>query len=148
MQVILKEDVRHLGDVGDLVNVKPGHARNYLFPRGLAVYADPRQLNRINHERRLIEARVNQMRTLAEANAEKMKSLVIEVKKAAGEGDKLFGSVTSMELESLINDLGFEIERRQIQMENIKTLGESEVKIRLHRDVTIAIKVNVVRAEA
>ena len=70
MQVILKEDVRHLGDVGDLVNVKPGYARNFLFPRGLAVYADPRQLNRIEHERRLIEARVNQMRTLAEANGE------------------------------------------------------------------------------
>ena len=147
MQVILKEDVRHLGDVGDLVNVKPGYARNYLFPRGLAVYADPRQLNRIEHERRLIEARVNQMRTLAEANADKMKDLVVEVQKAAGEGDKLFGSVTSMELEGLLNGLGFEIERRQIQMDNIKTLGETEVKIRLHRDVIVGIKVNVVRAE-
>ena len=147
MQVILKEDVRHLGDVGDLVNVKPGYARNFLFPRGLAVYADPRQLNRIEHERRLIEARVNQMRTLAEANAEKMKDLTVEVKKAAGEGDKLFGSVTSMELEGLLNDLGFDIERRQIQMDNIKTLGETEVAIRLHRDVTVSVKVNVVRAE-
>ena len=145
MQVILKDDVRHLGDVGDVVNVKAGYARNYLFPRGLAVHADPRQLNRLEHEKRLIEAKVRQTKANAEALAEQFKGFALVVKKAAGESGKLFGSVTSMELETLLNDKGFSIERRQILMqENIKMLGKSQVQLRLHRDVVIDLNVEVI----
>jgi large subunit ribosomal protein L9 len=145
MQVILKDDVRHLGDVGDVVNVKSGYARNYLFPRGLAVHADPRQLNRLDHEKGLIEAKVRQTRSAAESLAEKFKGFALVVKKAAGESGKLFGSVTSMEIEALLNEKGFEIERRQILMkDNIKTLGKSQVGLRLHRDVVIELNIEVI----
>jgi large subunit ribosomal protein L9 len=145
MQVILKDDVRHLGDVGDVVNVKSGYARNYLFPRGLAVHADPRQLNRLDHEKRLIEAKVRQTRSAAEGLAEKFKGFALVVKKAAGESGKLFGSVTSMEIEALLNEKGFEIERRQILMkDNIKMLGKSQVDLRLHRDVVIELNIEVI----
>ena len=145
MQVILKDDVRYLGDVGDIVTVKAGYARNYLFPRGLAVYADPRQLNRLEHEKRLIEAKVRQTRTAAEKVAEMFKGFALVVKKSAGESGKLFGSVTTMEIETLLNDRGFPIERRQIVMEdNIKFLGKAQVTLRLHRDVVIPLNIEVI----
>ena len=145
MQVILKDDVRYLGDVGDIVTVKAGYARNYLFPRGLAVYADPRQLNRLEHEKRLIEAKVRQTRTAAEKVAEMFKGFALVVKKSAGESGKLFGSVTTMEIEALLNDRGFPIERRQIVMEdNIKFLGKAQVTLRLHRDVVIPLNIEVI----
>jgi len=148
MQVILKDDVRDLGDVGDIVNVKPGYARNYLFPRGLAVYADRRQMNRLEHEKRLIEAKVRQTRDLAEKFAEQFKGFALIVRKAAGESGKLFGSVTTMEIESLLNEKGFPIERRQITLEeNIKTLGKSQATLRLHRDVVITLNIEVIAEE-
>lgn len=149
MQVILKDDVRDLGDVGDIVNVKPGYARNYLFPRGLAVYADRRQMNRLEHEKSLIEAKVRQTRNVAETFAEQFKGFALIVKKAAGESGKLFGSVTTMEIESLLNAKGFAIERRQITLEdNIKNLGKSQATLRLHRDVVITLNIEVIAEES
>jgi len=149
MQVILKEEVRHLGDVGDVVNVKSGFARNFLFPRGLAIHADPRQVKRVEHEKRLIEARLEKTRSAAEAAAEKFAGFALVVKKSAGEGDRLFGSVTTMEMESLLQEKGFPVERRQISIEEpIKTLGKHQVKIRLHRDVIVDLNVEVIRDEA
>ena len=102
MQVILREDVRHLGYVGDIVSVKAGYARNFLFPRKLAVHADARQMNRLEHEKRIIEAKLQKTRADAEHLAEKFRGFNVIVKKAAGESDKLFGSVTSMEIEALL----------------------------------------------
>ena len=149
MQVILKEDVRHLGDVGDVVNVKAGYARNYLLPRGLAVHADSRQLNRLEHEKRLIEAKVAQLRGSAVEEAKKYEGFTLVIKKAAGEQDKLFGSVTSIEIESLLQEKGFNVERRQILLnENIKSLGETTVSVKLHREVVISLKVLVLRDDS
>ena len=148
MQVILKEEVRHLGYVGDIVNVKPGYARNYLLPRGLAIHADPRQVKRVEHEQRLIEARLEKTRTAAQEIAEKFKGFALVVKKHAGEGDRLFGSVTTMEMETLLQEKGFPIERRQLHTdEQINTLGQHAVKVRLHRDVVVDLKVEVIRDE-
>jgi large subunit ribosomal protein L9 len=148
MQVILREDVRHLGYVGDVVSVKSGYARNFLFPRGLAVHADARQLNRLAHEKRLIEAKLQKTRAEAEKLAEKFVGFSLVVKKAAGEGDKLFGSVTTMDVEELLNEKGFSVERRQIIMsENLKTLGSHKIQLRLHRDVVIDLNVEVIRDE-
>ena len=148
MQVILKEDIDHLGEVGDLVTVKAGFARNYLLPRGLAVQANDRQVRRVEHERRIIEAKVARERQGAESERDKLNQLTLTIAKAAGENDKLFGSVTSMELEVLLRDAGFVIERRRIQLgENIKALGEYSIDVRLHRDVTATFKVNVVKQE-
>jgi large subunit ribosomal protein L9 len=148
MQVILREDVRHLGYVGDVISVKPGYARNYLFPRGLAVHADARQMNRLEHEKRIIEAKLQKTRADAERLSERFRGFGLVVKKAAGDTDKLFGSVTTMEVESLLNDKGFEVERRQIIMsENLKTIGSHKIQLRLHRDVVIDLNVEVIRDE-
>jgi large subunit ribosomal protein L9 len=148
MQVILRQDVRHLGYIGDVVNVKAGYARNFLFPQGLAVQANDRQLNRLEHEKRIIEAKLQKTRADAERLAERFRGFGLVVKKAAGEGDKLFGSVTSMDVEALLNDKGFSVERRQIVMaENLKTLGSHQIQLRLHRDVVIDLNVEVIRDE-
>ena len=145
MQVILKEDVAHLGEVGDLVVVKPGYARNYLLPRGKAVQANDRQLRRVEHEKRIIEAQVAKARGAAEAEAAKLGEVVLTVEKSAGENGKLFGSVTAMELETMLRDLGFSVDRRRIGLEgNIKDLGEYDLAVKLHRDVSATIKVLVV----
>ena len=145
MQVILREDVTHLGEVGDLVTVKAGYARNFLLPRGLAVQANDRQVRRVEHEKRIIEARVAKARKGAEDEATKLNEVVITVEKSAGENGKLFGSVTAMEIEALLRDNGFTIDRRRIQLdENIKNLGEYDLGIKLHRDVVATIKVLVV----
>lgn len=145
MQVILREDVPHLGEVGDVVKVKPGYARNYLLPRGMAVMANARQLKRLEHERRVIEARVAKARAGAEGEAAKLSRVELTISKAAGENDKLFGSVTAMEIEALLRERGFEVDRRKILLdENIKSLGDFEVDIKLHRDVRATIVVRVV----
>lgn len=149
MQVILKEDVRHVGDIGDVVNVKPGFARNFLFPRGLAIPAQAGQLRRVEHEKRLIETRLEKTRAAAKVLAEKFNGFALIVKKSAGEGDRLFGSVTTMEMETLLNEKGFSVERRQITIEEpIKTLGKHQAKLRLHRDVVVTLNVEVMRDEA
>ena len=148
MQVILKEDVRHVGDIGDVVNVKPGFARNFLFPRGLAIPAQAGQLRRVEHEKRLIETRLEKTRATAKELAEKFNGFALIVKKAAGEGDRLFGSVTTMEMETLLNEKGFSVERRQITVEEpIKTLGKHQAKLRLHRDVIVTLNIEVMRDE-
>jgi large subunit ribosomal protein L9 len=148
MQVILKEDVRHVGDIGDVVNVKPGFARNFLFPRGLAIPAQAGQLRRVEHEKRLIEVRLEKTRAAARDLAEKFNGFALIVKKQAGEGDRLFGSVTTMEMETLLNEKGFSVERRQISVEEpIKTLGKHQAKLRLHRDVIVTLNIEVMRDE-
>ncbi len=145
MQVILTREVNKLGEVGDVVAVKPGYARNYLIPQGLAVIADARQVKRLDHEKRVIEARVAKDRTGAHAVAGRMSLQTLVFEKAVGENEKLFGSVTSMDIEATLREKGFDITRRQIQMaENIKSLGDFEVPVKLHRDVTGKIKVKVV----
>jgi large subunit ribosomal protein L9 len=145
MQVILREDVNHLGEVGDLVTVKAGYARNYLLPRGLAIQANDRQLSRVEHERRILEARIAKARAGAEGEKAKLDEVVLTVEKSAGENGKLFGSVTAMEIEALLRDNGFTIDRRRIQLdENIKSLGEYDLGVKLHRDVVASIKVLVV----
>jgi large subunit ribosomal protein L9 len=148
MQVILREDITHLGDVGDVVNVKPGYARNFLLPRGLAVIANDRQVKRVEHEKRLISKKIERMRGDAEERKKSLNKIVLVVRKAAGESGKLFGSVTTMEIDALLKEQGYEINRRKLVMPeaNIKTVGEHSVGIKLHRDVTATITV-IVQAE-
>ncbi|MEE2788625.1 MAG: 50S ribosomal protein L9 [Myxococcota bacterium] len=148
MNVILREDVPHLGEVGDLVTVKAGFARNYLLPRGLAVQANDRQMRRVEHEKRIIEVRVARERVGAEEEKAKLDALTLTIEKAAGENDKLFGSVTTMELEALLRHEGVTVDRRRIKLDDpIKTIGTHHVSVRLHRDVTATFKVSVVRRE-
>jgi large subunit ribosomal protein L9 len=145
MEIILVEEMPNLGEVGDIVSVKPGYARNFLFPRGIAIPANERQKRRVAHDRQQLEARVNKLREAASSEAEKLSKVSLTIEKAAGENGKLFGSVTTMEVEAMLRAQGFEIDRRRIVLsEPIKTLGDSTIEIKLHRDVRASIKVSVV----
>ena len=143
-QIILREDVTNLGHMGDLVSVKPGYARNFLLPRGLAVVANEKQKNRVLHEKRVLEARISKLRQAAEEVKTKLEQTSLTITQAVGENDKLFGSVTAMEIEALLKGQGFSIERKQIHLEeHLKSTGVFEVPVKLHRDVTATIKVVV-----
>ena len=144
MQVILREDVPHLGELGDVVVVKPGYARNFLLPRGLAVVANDRQMNRLEHEKAIIDKRVSRLRDEATGVKAKLEKESLNIEKASGENGKLFGSVTAMEVEALLRESGFDVDRRKIQLwENLKALGDYDIDIKLHRDVVATVKVSV-----
>ncbi len=144
MQVILREDVPHLGELGDVVVVKPGYARNFLLPRGLAVVANDRQMNKLQHEKAIIDKRVSRLRDEAEGVKAKLEKVALTIEKASGENGKLFGSVTAMEVEALLRESGFDVDRRKIQLwENLKALGDYDIDIKLHRDVVATVKVSV-----
>ena len=148
IQVILREDVVHVGHLGDVVSVKPGFARNFLLPRGLAVVASDRQKNRVEHEKKVLESRMAKLKASADSLKARLDAVSLSITKAAGENEKLFGSVTAMDIEALLKDKGFEITRKQISMsDHIKSLGTHEVPVKLHRDVTATVKV-VVSAKA
>ncbi len=148
IQVILREDVVHVGHLGDVVSVKPGFARNFLLPRGLAVVASDRQKNRVEHEKKVLESRMAKLKASADSLKARLDAVSLSITKAAGENEKLFGSVTAMDIEALLKDKGFDITRKQISMaDHIKSLGTHEVPVKLHRDVTATIKV-VVSAKA
>jgi large subunit ribosomal protein L9 len=148
IQVILREDVAHVGSLGDLVSVKPGFARNFLLPRGLAVVASDRQKNRVEHEKKVLESRVAKLKKGADELKGRLDAVTLSISKAAGENEKLFGSVTAMEVEALLKEKGFDISRKQLVLgDHIKSLGTHEVPVKLHRDVTATIKV-VVTAKA
>ncbi len=144
MEVILRDDVEHLGEMGEVVRVRPGHARNYLIPRGLAVLADSKNLVSLAHEKRLVEDRRARKRKAAVAEADRIEGLVLETKVRAGEEDKLFGSVTNMDIEKLFAAQGVEVDRRRIDLQDpIKKLGTYRLTVGIEQDVkaTFTLKV-------
>ncbi|MEE8311888.1 MAG: 50S ribosomal protein L9 [Candidatus Binatia bacterium] len=144
MEVILREDVPGLGIIGEVVRVRPGYARNFLIPRGLAVLADARNVKQLGHQQRLIAAKKARERGVYEKLAAEMGAVVVETEARAGRGGKLFGSVTNMEIHRLLTEKGFELDRRRIEIkEPIKQIGEFEVHVRVGQDVDTTIKVVV-----
>lgn len=144
MEIILVEEMPNLGEVGDVVSVKPGYARNFLFPRGIAIPANERQKRRIAHERSILEGKIAKLKSAASGQADKLNNLTLTIEKASGENGKLFGSVTAMEIEALLRAQGFEIDRRRIVLpEPIKSLGDTQVEIKLHRDIRASVTVSV-----
>ncbi|RMF20548.1 MAG: 50S ribosomal protein L9 [Deltaproteobacteria bacterium] len=144
MEVILREDVPGLGIIGEVVNVRRGYARNYLLPRGLAVVADRRNMKRLEHERRIIEAKKARERGAHEALAARLETLELEVEARAGKTGKLFGSVTNLDIHRLLAEKGYEIDRRRIELRDpIKEIGEYEVPIRVGQDVGATVKLVV-----
>jgi large subunit ribosomal protein L9 len=144
VQVILREDVTHVGHMGDLVSVKPGFARNFLLPRGLAGAASEKQQNRVAHEKRILEGRIAKLRAAAEGQKKLLDAVELTIEKAAGENEKLFGSVTSMEIEALLKNKGFELTKKQLHVaETIKSVGTFDVQVKLHKDVTATVKLHV-----
>ena len=149
MQIILLERIEKLGQMGDLVNVKTGYARNFLIPQGKALRANKTNMERFEGERAQREARNLELRTEAETEAGKMQGLAISMVRAASEMGQLFGSVTSRDIADAVTEAGFSISRNQVIMDRaIKTLGLTEIRIRLHPEVLISITVNIARSLA
>lgn len=148
MKVILKENIETLGNIGDIVKVAPGYARNYLIPKAYAVEATTRNAKELEHTKRQMEYKKNKVRELAKNLAEKIESSPVTLQHQAGEGDKLFGSVTNMELAESLKKSGLDIDRKKIMLaEPIKHLGEYDVPVKLHPEVTATLKVVVAKAE-
>jgi len=149
MQIILLERIEKLGQMGDLVNVKPGYARNYLLPQGKALRANKANMERFESERAQREADNLSRRSDAETEAKKMDGLAVNMVRAASEMGQLFGSVTSRDIAEAVTEAGFTIDRSQVIMDRaIKTLGLTETRIRLHPEVSVVVTVNIARSLA
>jgi len=145
MKVILQEDVKNLGKMGDVVNVADGYARNYLIPGKLGVEANIRNIKALDHEKRKIEEKAKKVRSEAQGLAERLSSLTLTVSAKAGEEERLFGSITSMDIAEALKKEGFDIERKKILLdEPIKRLGSYTVGIKIHSDVTSKVQISVI----
>jgi len=145
INIVLTEDMANLGKSGELVRVRPGYARNYLIPRGLAISATAQNVARIEHEKRVFEAKNAKLKGEAEQLSEKLKSAKITIERPVGEGDRLYGSVTSRDIEEALAAAGFAVDRRRIVTEPIKTLGTHKVTIRLATSVSATLEVTVAK---
>jgi large subunit ribosomal protein L9 len=144
MKVILADDVRGLGHRGDTVSVKPGYARNFLFPQGVAYEASDANLRRLSEERKKYDQKMLSEKAVAEEVAQKVEGLTIVVAKKAGEEDQLYGSVTSSDIADALSGKGIEVDRRRVELaEPIRRLGSHTVHVRLHRDVVATLTVDV-----
>jgi large subunit ribosomal protein L9 len=145
MEVILREHVDNLGRRGEVVKVADGYARNYLLPRKLALLATEGNKQQIERERAKFDAREQEEMKVAEAMAARVGAVEIEIVRKVGDTAALYGSVTSADVAEALAKKGFDIDRRKLNLpEPIKKLGEYDVPLRLHRDVTVPIKVKVV----
>ncbi len=145
MEVILREDVQSLGRAGDLVRVKPGYARNFLLPKGLAYEATEGNKKRIAAEGKAREVRMAAERGSAQELASRLAGLALNLTAKAGEGDRLFGSITAQDIADAVAARGIELDKRKIVLEHpIKTLGSHSVPVRLHADVQADLSVTVV----
>ncbi|MDQ3265339.1 MAG: 50S ribosomal protein L9 [Myxococcota bacterium] len=146
MKLILREDVDNLGKVGDLVTVKPGYGRNFLLPRKLAVLASTTNVKAVEHDRAVIAARQAKLKGAAEEQAKKLEAVEIKISRKVGEQDKLFGSVTGLDVAEALSAKGQKVDRRTIHLpEPIKTVGMHTVEIRLHKDVVAKVKLQVAK---
>lgn len=148
VQVVLQEDIRKLGISGDLVEVAPGYARNYLFPRGLAVRTTPGVLKQVERRREEIRQRLEQIKQDAESMKTALETIgMFVIKKPVGEDDAIFGTVTSADVAEAIQEATQrEVDRRDISVPDINKLGEYQVTIKLHAEVTSTINIRVAAA--
>ncbi len=145
MEVILRQDVQSLGKAGEMVRVKPGYARNFLLPKGLAFEATEGNKKRIAAESKARDTRLASEKAEASALADRLGAATVSLKGKAGEEGKLFGSITAQDIADGLKAQGLEVDRRRIELEHpIKTLGFHSVAVRLHPDVHAEVKVNVV----
>ncbi|MCF6291395.1 MAG: 50S ribosomal protein L9 [Desulfobacterales bacterium] len=149
MEVILKKTVDTLGEEGDIVNVKPGYARNYLLPQQIAAEANKANLAILNQGKAAIEARKQRQRDQAEALSRKLSGTVLTIAHRVGEEDKLFGSVTVADIAEKLAELGVELDRKKIILADpIKSIGDTEVPVKVGFQMTTEITVRVVPLEA
>ena len=146
MEIILLDKIDSLGNVGDIVTVKPGYARNYLFPKGLAVRSSKRNIAFVEEKRKNIELKIAKKEQASQAIFDSLKNVEILMEVEVGENDKLFGSVTTMDLQKALNDQNIEIEKKDILLDNpIKSLGVYDIPIKITPSLKQNIKVNVVK---
>jgi large subunit ribosomal protein L9 len=145
MEVILKEDVANLGKIGEVVRVRDGYARNYLLPRGLVLVANKKNLKTFEHQKKIVADQKQKIVRQAETVSNQLATVAVVIPMKVGEEGRLFGSVTTMQIEKALKTKGVNVERRKIHLsEPIKTVGDYEVPIRLSADVTVPLKVSVV----
>jgi len=146
VKLLLREDVENLGKIGEIVDVAGGYGRNYLLPRGLAVKASMKNVKEQEHQKKLIQARMDRQKKDAEELAGSLDSVSCTITRKTGEEEKLYGSVTSRDIEEALREEGVSIDRKRILLdEPIKKLGVYTVPVKLHTDVTGNIKVWVVK---
>ena len=149
MEVILREHVDNLGQRGEIVKVADGYARNYLLPRKLALPATPGNRKHVERERKIMETREAEDKSAAEAISSRMSLIDISIARRVGDTEQLYGSVTAADIADFLKAKGFDIDRRKLILpEPIKALGEYDVPLKLHRDVTVPLKVKVVKEGA
>ena len=144
MQIILVQDVPHLGSLGDEVHVKDGFARNYLLPRGIAIMAGKKNFAQIEHNRKRLDQLRNEAIEKAQTESEKVAALELRVQAKAGVSGKLFGSVTNRDIQAVLAEHGYELDRRSIQLQTpIKSVGNFTVTVKLHTAVKVEVAVKV-----
>ncbi len=149
MRVILRENLDNLGKAGEVVSVRSGYGRNYLLPSGLAVPATEKDEARLQHDQRVIAARVAKLAKQMQSEADRLSQVSVSLARAVGDEDKLYGSVTNRDIAEALAEQGIKLDARKIQLdEPIKALGMSEVAVKLGHDVTAKLKVWVVKKEA
>ncbi|MBI2828494.1 MAG: 50S ribosomal protein L9 [Acidobacteria bacterium] len=146
MEIILRAHVDNLGERGEIVKVADGYARNYLLPRRLALPATPGNRKHVERERKIVEGREVQEKSQADAMAARLAALDIRIARRVGDTAQLYGSVTAADIVDFLREKGFEVDRRKLILpEPIKAIGDHDVPLRLHREVTVPLKVHVVK---
>ncbi len=146
MEVVLTEDIANLGKAGQVVKVREGYGRNFLIPQKKALPSNPHNIKAMEHQRRVIEARALKVREEAQSIAGRLMGLEVTLEKETGSGERLFGSVTRMDIADALKLKSVSVDKHQILLESpLKHLGSYDVEIKLHADVSAAIKVHVVK---
>jgi len=144
MKVILQKDIHNLGDAGDVKTVADGYARNFLLPKKLVILYNESSKKAIDHQKQVIKVKKEKRRKESEKTAQAFTGLTLTIKAKVGEEDKLFGSITTLDIAKLLKEAGFDIDKRRIHLdEQIKTLGEHSVSIKLEEGLTAQVKVIV-----
>ena len=142
--ILLRDDIDNVGGRGEIVSVKSGYARNYLFPRGYAILATKGNVKQIEQERSALLRRAAEEKSTADAQFEQMKDLAFTFERKAGESGTLFGSVTSIDVAEALESKGYQIDRRKIILKHpIKEIGDYSIPVKLHRDVTLNVPIKV-----
>jgi large subunit ribosomal protein L9 len=144
MKIILKENMKHVGKQGEVVMVKDGYANNYLFPKRMAVLATPGNIKMMEEDNRQGAMKREKMKTDALATSTSMNEMVITIATKAGANGKIFGSITPLQVAQALKVKGYDIDRRKIEINDIKVLGSYEAIVNLHREVSVTIKVEVI----
>lgn len=148
MKVILTENIDSMGQIGDLVNVAPGYARNYLLPQGLAMEATGKNVRELEHKKRLLAQKRENMLQEMRSLAEKLNAVTITLKRKVAEDDKLYGSVSTVDIDKALEEQGFELPKKAILMEQpIKQLGEFTVQVRVAAQITANVRLVIEKEE-